>query len=319
MTASLATQRLSLEFQAHNDKITKIHVVSEDGALQLYTSSRDGTIKRWTIGADSTGEATARLNLLCKGHGHHVNGFALSPKGNYLVSCSSDKTLRIWSTTEKKKPRILKGHEKEVLCVAIGGQEGNCIFSGGQDGKILMWNTKGEKKRELYSSQKGHKSWVTGIVTTASKNDEFVLSSSEDGTIIRWNVETESIQQKFVGHDQAVVAISMSPDGSLYASAGLDRKIILRDLLDVTQKCEIKVDDQIHSMQFALSAYWLAAGTDNGIIVWDICEKAIIAEIQHEDGDKKKAPCTSLCWEDKFTLFAGYIDGAVRQYTFSMD
>lgn len=317
MTASLATSKLSLEFQAHNDQITKMQVMVKDDEMTLYTSSRDKTIKRWLIGQGATEERTKKVTLSCEGHGHHVNGFALSPQGDYLVSCSSDRTLRIWRTDEQSAPIVLGAHTKDVLCVGVDKCDGKYIVSGGRDGKIFIWNTKGEKKGELFSEAEGHKSWITDVITIP-KMDEFVISSSEDGSIIEWNIETESIKKKLLGHDQAVVALTISPDGSLCASAGLDRRIFLWDLKNVDQKCEIKIDDQIHCLQFALSAYWLAAGTDNSIVVWDIFEKEVIAEIPHEDGERKKSPCTSLCWANKFTLFAGYRDGTVRQFTFNV-
>lgn len=315
MTASLATSRLTLEHPAHKDMVTKMQVVCIGNEMYVYTSSRDRTIKRWKVASTADGGAHLQITRLYEGHGYHVNSFAVDTERGYMVSGGSDKMVRLWDIETKNKTDM-KGHTREVLCVGVDYAQGKYILSGGRDGKIMVSNTKGERKREL-SAERGHLSWITDLITNPSK-EESVITASEDGSIIEWNLQTGELVKKLDGHEQAVIALSISPDGSLCASAGLDRRIYLWDLKNIGMKCEIKLEEQINCIQFALSAYWLAAGTDSSIIVWDIFNKEVIAEIPHEDGEKKKSPCTALCWANGFTLFAGYQDGTVRAYTFNV-
>lgn len=94
---------------------------SPDGTT-LVSGSRDATIKRWNA---STGECESTLrghtadNEVCtcqhhaedgdppfeqdpecpvNGHSCQVTGVCFSRDGSYLVSCSRDKTVRLWNT-----------------------------------------------------------------------------------------------------------------------------------------------------------------------------------------------------------------------------
>ena len=62
--------------------------ISADGSA-AYSAGQSGTIACWAL---QTGEKTAEL----KGHGEAVNGLAISPVEDRLVTASQDTTLLIW-------------------------------------------------------------------------------------------------------------------------------------------------------------------------------------------------------------------------------
>lgn len=45
------------------------------------------------------------------GHDNWVRGVMFHPKGKYLISCSDDKTLRIWDYKNKRCAKTLAAHE----------------------------------------------------------------------------------------------------------------------------------------------------------------------------------------------------------------
>ena len=93
--------------------------------------TRDGTLRRT--------EATLIANLTS--HSETVTGLAVSPDHVFFVSCSDDKTVKVWDTARLErnvtsKPRHTYGqHHAKVKCVCI--IEGtHCFASAADDGSL---------------------------------------------------------------------------------------------------------------------------------------------------------------------------------------
>jgi WD40 repeat protein len=61
-----------------------------------------------------------------------VNTISFSPDGRYLVSGSSDKTVKIWNVGLQREVATLKGHLLKVNSVAFS-PEGNYFVSASDD------------------------------------------------------------------------------------------------------------------------------------------------------------------------------------------
>ncbi len=61
-----------------------------------------------------------------------VNTISFSPDGKYLVSGSSDKTVKLWDVELQKEVVTLKGHMLRVNSVAFS-LEGNYFISTSDD------------------------------------------------------------------------------------------------------------------------------------------------------------------------------------------
>jgi len=76
--------------------------------------------------------------LLFTEHKGHVTSVAISRDGNYAVSGSGDKSIKIWELKTGKVLRTLSGHEGSVYFVAISPDE-EFIASCSYDGTIRVW------------------------------------------------------------------------------------------------------------------------------------------------------------------------------------
>ncbi len=74
-----------------------------------------------------------------QGHTNAVNTISFSPDGKYLVSGSSDKTVKIWNVELQKEVITLKGHILKVNSVSFS-PEGNYFASASDDRSIKLWN-----------------------------------------------------------------------------------------------------------------------------------------------------------------------------------
>jgi len=78
----------------------------------------------------------------------------------------------------------------------------------------------------------------------------------------------------------------------------------------------------INSLVFSPTRYWLCAGTQSAIKIWDLQSKTLVADLNRQVPDfgaKSQEPaCISLAWSsDGTTLFAGYTDNVIRVWEVS--
>ncbi|OCL04321.1 WD40 repeat-like protein [Glonium stellatum] len=86
-------------FFAHNDSIMQVsfipHPVSKDENHLFFSTSKDGTIKTWD------GDKFEQIQKL-QGHHGEIWAMAISRTGNFIVTASHDKSIRIWSQTDEQ-------------------------------------------------------------------------------------------------------------------------------------------------------------------------------------------------------------------------
>lgn len=87
---------------------------------------------------DEINYGVPRKSLL--GHNHFVQDLAISSDGQYVLSGSWDKTLRLWEIQSGSTTRRFVGHKNDVLSVAFS-PDNRQIVSGSRDKTIKLWNT----------------------------------------------------------------------------------------------------------------------------------------------------------------------------------
>lgn len=64
---------------------------------------------------------------------------AFNPEGDMIISCSRDKTIRLWEVSTGYCKRTYSGHENWVRRIAIS-KDGQTIISGSDDQSVIVWN-----------------------------------------------------------------------------------------------------------------------------------------------------------------------------------
>lgn len=119
--------RLQYYFDAHRGPVNAIAIC---GATFL-TAGADGHIKQWHT---ASGEHIQTL----RGHTRGLACVEVSSCGNFVVSGSNDRTLRIWNL-ETGSSLCLEGHLNVVRSVCISGPR---VFSASYDSVIKVWDLK---------------------------------------------------------------------------------------------------------------------------------------------------------------------------------
>lgn len=141
------------------------------GKMIYATGGRDNLIKI------SSRNGLVRKTLI--GHTDYVWSVRFTPDGKYLLSCSKDKTIRIWDVATWKTVRIIRGHRSDVWALAVSANS-RFIASGGRESEIYIWSFRGRLIRKL----KGHRKGVISLLF--STDGKTLASGSLDGTVILW-------------------------------------------------------------------------------------------------------------------------------------
>eukprot|EP00744_Colponema_vietnamica_P000288 GILI01000516.1.p1 GENE.GILI01000516.1~~GILI01000516.1.p1 ORF type:complete len:331 (+),score=122.56 GILI01000516.1:33-995(+) len=303
----------------HRDWITSIACPqTSDSTVKLLTASRDNTLVSWKSQTRTSIEgAMAAPERRLEGHSGFVSDVAISNQGDFAVSASWDRSLRLWNLKTGESISKFLGHTHDVNSVAFS-PDNRQIVSGGRDNKIKIWNVKGEC---MYTVERdGHTDWVNCVRFSPSATNPLIVSGSSDNTVKVWSLNEFKCLHTLKGHTGAVNSVTVSPDGSLCASGGKDGKAKLWDLTRGEHLYELDCHDTINQICFSPNRYWLCAATEKSIRIFDLEAKEQIADLTPtipETSVSKKVPqCTSIAWSpDGATLFSGYSDNTVRVWT----
>merc|ERR1711879_421334 len=176
--------------------------------------------------------------------------------------------------------RLFKGHTKDMGSVAFSA-DNRQIVSGSRDKTIKLWNTLGECKYTI--EDQGHTEWVSCV--RFSPNTKIIVSCGWDKLVKVWNLTTCTLKTNLVGHKGYINAVTVSPDGSLCASGGKDATAMLWDLNEGKPLYSLDAGAIINCLTFSPNKYWLCAGTDNGIKIWDLESKSVVADLTQDIPD----------------------------------
>jgi WD40 repeat protein len=165
------------------------------------------------------------------GHQGAVTACKLSFCLNYMISCSEDKTIKLWNIESGECLKTLAGHVKIVNDAALHKEfkmfrRNASIISGSSDGTLKIWNSSDTNPLlTLY----GHKNAVHRV--DFAPDGKSIISCSEDHTIRTWCFPEGYNLYVYKGHTSGVLSVRFSGSGRYFASGSDygERKILLWD------------------------------------------------------------------------------------------
>jgi WD40 repeat protein len=128
--------RLKREWQAHGKSVFTVRYTS-DGHF-LLSGARDARLKVW----DVEGQYTQAAEVVA--HLYAINHLDFSPNNKHFVTCSMDKSLKVWSMDDLKLLKVIDrsrhaGHGTSVNKV-LWTSHHDLLLSASDDRTISVWN-----------------------------------------------------------------------------------------------------------------------------------------------------------------------------------
>ncbi|KAG4304664.1 hypothetical protein PORY_002057 [Pneumocystis oryctolagi] len=201
------------------------------------------------------------------GHSGPVYGVTLSSDNRFILSCSEDRSCRLWSLDTGTCLVTYKGHNQPVWDIAIG-PFGHYFATASHDQTARLWSCEHMYPLRIFA---GHLSDVDCV--SFHPNSAYVATGSSDKTCRLWDVQKGNAVRVFTGHSGPINCVTISPDGKLLATAGDDGLINIYDIGSGRQFKSMKghTRKSIYSLSFSKeSSVLVSGGSDCTVRVWDV-------------------------------------------------
>ncbi|KAG4944376.1 hypothetical protein JHK85_049022 [Glycine max] len=207
-----------------------------------------------------------RLCTLFQGHSGPVYAATFSPAGDFILSSSADKTIRLWSTKLNANLVCYKGHNYPIWDVQFS-PAGHYFASCSHDRTARIWSMDRIQPLRIMA---GHLSDVDCVQWHVNCN--YIATGSSDKTVRLWDVQSGECVRVFIGHRSMILSLAMSPDGRYMASGDEDGTIMMWDL---SSGCCVTPlvghTSCVWSLAFSCEGSLLASGSaDCTVKFWDV-------------------------------------------------
>ena len=224
------------------------------------------------------------LDYTLEGHSDLINSVKFSPDGKTLVTGSSDKTIKLWNSSDRKDPiRIFKGHDDAVSEVRFSSN-GENLISGGFDDAVIVWSIEGEAKHPFSGYSVGYSpdgNTIAVATVVKSSTDPRVI---EDVNVVQlWN-NSDVLLKTLEGHTGRINSVVYSPNGKTIATASDDTTVKLWNTDGNLWQTLKGHEKPVVSISFSVDSKVLAtASLDHTVRLWNTDGRLIKTLTEHQD------------------------------------
>ena len=226
-----------------------------------------------------------------------IEDIDFSPDGRFLVSCSYDRTVRIWRMRNGFS-ELFEDKSAFAFCSVKFNSDGRYIVAGNGDGMVRIWNVRTSQLVEKWTA---HENVVQSVVLTL--DGKGLVSHSKDDTWKYWDTGLLELPESGYGitkdrtagqkskvtvqivrpshvlsHSSRILpfslqndvsSIAISPDSRWVVSGSGDHAVRIWDLRGALQ-CTLRGHrDRVRSVDFCSTGNYLASGSRDGrVALW---------------------------------------------------
>ncbi|EDN02269.1 predicted protein [Histoplasma mississippiense (nom. inval.)] len=289
-------------------------VLSPDGQFLACTSNFDDKIRLWDL-------KRVAIHSTLEGHVDSVSSIAFSPDGEYIVSASLDKSIRLWEV-KKGRSKILFGGKSDLLLektqsLSFETPTNGTMFSPNGEFIAGYIHGLGHDQVQLWDAKTnclvGALPHPRFILTLAFSYDgKFIASACSDGTVRIWDPRTATLcgilTQVKSGYADCISPFAFSPDGQSIACIS-HGAVEIWDLKSLSLCGTIENDTEaITCITFSPDSRLLAAASGRFLKFWDRQTKSLRGMLA---GHTSKITTLKFSPNGQFVA-SGSLDNSVR-------
>ncbi|ETO15968.1 mycorrhiza-induced NACHT/WD-repeat protein, partial [Reticulomyxa filosa] len=223
------------------DKLIRIWDVLSGEHVQLLEGHAN-----WITGVQFSSDVSGKQLQVLEGHSNWVTGMHFSPDGSKLVTCSSDKTIRLWDVLSGKQLSKMIEYSCEINSVQFS-TDGLKIVLYSYDESIRIWDISSGNETQL---SEGRSNWALSM--RFSLDGSKIVSCLEDKSIRILDASSGQQIQLMEGHSNWVTGVQFSPDGSKIITCSNDQIIRIWDILSGKQLQQMEGhSSEVNAAQFS--------------------------------------------------------------------
>ncbi|OMJ79491.1 hypothetical protein SteCoe_20501 [Stentor coeruleus] len=283
------------------------------------------------------------------GHTDEINCLVFTFDGKYVISGSSDKSIKLWDLSKRTEDFTLLGHLGSVTVLTLVPKSNN-IASGSTDCSIKIWDF--EEKQEVYTinahifpikslciSPSGIwllssaldfslKAWnlndkieVSELTSRDSiincifysESEDFFVTGDDNANVFSYKMKKNIEEYAFDTKEGMINSMCLSPDNNFLAYSA-QKTLYLYSIKDkVIVTTFSGHNDIINSITFSSDSLWIVTGSsDHTVKIWDLSNKQLDTTF---NGHLNKV--TSVCISpDGKWLISGSKDKTIKVWDF---
>lgn len=211
------------------------------------------------------------FKLITKLTAHTGAVYSLAIQNNNLISASTDKTIRIWNLDTLKLSTSILAHENQIYCIYC---KDNFLISSSLDKTIKIWNI--EAKSLIGVIKLELSAW--SIIIHQNK----VIAGLSDGSLRVFNLANGSLISSCKEHTEAITQIKIY-NNKLYTSSK-DKTVKIWNIDNLSLINDIKDIKQVIWCLLIENNYIFTGGDDRTLRVYDTNQNKTIQNINaHND------------------------------------
>ncbi|HEX5132178.1 MAG TPA: WD40 repeat domain-containing protein [Candidatus Krumholzibacteria bacterium] len=248
---------------AHGAGITRV-AFTPDGTM-FATSSLDSTCGLWRT---DSGDSVRRWGPLPAG----AESIAIHPAGTMVAAGLSDGTVLVWDIASGQEKARLAGAGWAMVAFSPDGKK---LAAGFQNQKFSEWNA---ATFELIRTVDTEGAFLCVAYAADSRT---LLTGDHAGHVALWDTRRGRQIGDIPAHERRVMNLVFNEDGSLLATASMDRSVKVWRMPDRALVTAFRGHDAtVAGIAFDNDGRVVSAGADHAIILWDAVTGAVTTELR---------------------------------------